>query len=68
MAARILSRSKALYEEVGASVAPYLAEMNEETITSIRAQVDEAAFAEAWEQGRKLSVDEAVALALDSVD
>lgn len=26
------------------------------------------AFAEAWEQGRALTVDEAVALALDSLD
>ena len=30
----------------------------------MRAQLDEAAFAEAWEAGAKLSLDEAVALAL----
>jgi hypothetical protein len=40
---------------------------NEETLSSIRTQLDEAAFAEAWEQGRKLTADEAVALALDSL-
>ncbi len=40
--------------------------MNERTLTAIRAQLDEAAFAEAWEQGRALAVDEAVTLALDS--
>jgi len=40
--------------------------MNEETLTAIRTQLDEAAFAEAWEQGRALTTDEAVALALNS--
>jgi len=42
--------------------------MNEETLAVIRAQLDEAAFAEAWEQGRALTADEAVALALDLLD
>jgi hypothetical protein len=31
-------------------------------------QLDEADFAEAWGQGRALTVDEAVALAVDSLD
>jgi class 3 adenylate cyclase len=34
----------------------------------IRAQLDEAAFAEAWGEGRKLSPDEAVALAFASAE
>jgi hypothetical protein len=42
--------------------------MNAETLTKIRAHLDEAAFAEAWEQGQALTVDEAAALALDSLD
>jgi hypothetical protein len=42
--------------------------MNEETITNIRAQLDEVDFADAWEEGRKLTFDEAVALALDALD
>jgi hypothetical protein len=41
---------------------------NDEALTLIRAQLDEAAFAETWEQGRKLTADDAVALALDSLD
>jgi len=40
--------------------------MNEETLTTIHTQLDEAAFVEAWEQGRALTVGEAVPLALDS--
>src|SRR6266540_803986 len=66
-AARLLSSSEALHEELGAGLRPWLAEMNEETLTAVRAQLDEAAFAEAWEQGRLLTADEAVALALDSL-
>jgi hypothetical protein len=40
--------------------------MNEATLAAIRTQLDAAAIAEAWGQGRKLSVGEAVTLALDS--
>jgi tetratricopeptide (TPR) repeat protein len=65
-AARVLSSSTSLLEEIGASP-PSLAKVNEKTLTSIRAQLDEADFAEAWEQGQALTADEAVALALDSL-
>ena len=47
---------------------PWLTSMNDETLPKIRSQLDEAAFAEAWEQGRRLTVDKAVALALDSLE
>ena len=66
-AARLLSSSKALHEELGASLRPWLAQMNEETLRTVRVQLDEAAFAEAWEEGRKLTPDQAVALAFDSL-
>jgi predicted ATPase len=65
MAARLLSRAEVLSEEIG-GVPSWVAELNEKTLTSIRTQLDEAAFAEAWDQGQALTVDEAVALALDS--
>lgn len=58
---------EALLEEVG-SHSGWIQRMNEETIRTIRAQLDEAAFAEAWEEGRKLTADEAVALALESLE
>jgi predicted ATPase len=64
-AARLLSRAEALRDEIG-GVPSWVAEMNEETLTIIHRELDEAAFAEAWEQGRALTVDEAVALALGS--
>ncbi|MDP9244229.1 MAG: tetratricopeptide repeat protein, partial [Chloroflexota bacterium] len=65
MAARLLSRAEALREEIGGAPS-WVGELNEKTLTTIRAQLDEAAFAEAWEQGRALTVDEVVSLALDS--
>ena len=37
---------------------------NDEALNLIRAQLDEAALAGAWEHGRTLTADEAVALAL----
>jgi hypothetical protein len=65
-AARVLASGKTLLEELGA-VEDWAEKMNERTLASIRTQLDEAAFAEAWEQGRKLTADEAVALALESL-
>ena len=53
---------------MGVGAEPWVAEMNEMTLNTIRTQLDEAAFAEAWEQGRALTVDEAVALALGEVE
>jgi predicted ATPase/class 3 adenylate cyclase len=67
-AARVFSAAEALREEIGASPYRWMEEINEDTLAAIRAQLDEAAFAEAWEQGRTLTVDQAVALALDSQD
>jgi hypothetical protein len=66
-ATRLLSCSETLREEIGHR-ASWLAAMNEETLTAIRTQLDDAAFAEAWEQGRALTADEAVEYALASID
>ena len=66
-AARLLASVDALGDEIGGRRAR-VTEMSEEPLKTIRAQLGEAAFAEAWEQGRKLTADDAVALALDSLD
>jgi predicted ATPase len=65
-AARLLSGSEALREQIGSTSVPSVAKMNEGTLTAIRAGLDDAALAEAWEEGRALTLDEAIALALDS--
>ena len=67
-AARLLSSSVHLHEEFGMLVPLYQEKRNEETLHILHEQLDEAAFDEAWEQGKKLTLDEAVALALDSVE
>jgi len=67
-AARILSGAEVLREEIGVSWSYWVVEMNDVTLAAIGTQLDEAAFAEAWEQGRALTLDEAVALALEPLD
>ena len=66
-AVRLISCFEALREEIGGGE-PWVARMNEQTLATIRTQLDEAAFDEAWEQGQALSADDAVALALESLD
>jgi tetratricopeptide (TPR) repeat protein len=66
-AAVLLSCSDALLDEIGASGVPWVTRMLGETRAAVGAQLDDVAFGQAWEQGRKLSADEAVALALDSL-
>ena len=65
VAARVLASAVALREETGARD---IMSESEKALTAIRPQLDDAAFAEAWEQGRTLTADEAVALALESLD
>jgi predicted ATPase len=68
IAAFLLASAEALQEEIGAGRSQWLVEMNERTLRAIRAELDDAAFAKAWKQGRALTVDDAVALAVDSLE
>jgi len=65
--ARVLASGDTLWGEIGASPMGWLRRANDEALALIRAQLDEAAFAAAWEAGRELSADEAVALALEAL-
>jgi predicted ATPase/class 3 adenylate cyclase len=67
-AAKVFSSSEALCEEIGFGLHGWDPEFVEGTLTSIRAQLDEAAFTEAWEKGRRLTADDAAALALESLE
>lgn len=64
-AARLLSRADALRDEIGGGPS-WVGETTEKTLSVIQAQLDEEAFGEAWEQGRALTLEDAVALALGS--
>jgi hypothetical protein len=65
-ATRVLASAEALREEIGARARRTDAERDAKTLGAIHTLLDEAAFDEAWEQGRALTPDEAVALTLDS--
>jgi predicted ATPase len=62
-AAELLAGAEVLHEISGATVRPWLAEMNERTLAAIREKLDDEALAAAWERGRALAPEEAVALA-----
>jgi hypothetical protein len=66
-AVRLISYFEALREEIGGGEA-WVARMNEETLTTIRTELHGAAFAEEWEEGRSMTADEAVSLALRELD
>jgi predicted ATPase len=66
-AARLLASVEALHEELGTRPQSWVAYEHEEALAGVRS-LDQAVLARAWENGRGLSVDEAVALALDSVE
>ena len=66
-AAQLLSCSETLHEEVGVRRS-WVLQRNDETLALIRSEIDDAEFAAAWEQGRSLTGDEAVALAVGSLE
>ena len=65
-AATLFSSSVHLHEELGMEVPLYQEKRNEETLHILHEQLDDPAFAEAWEHGERLTLAEAVALALES--
>lgn len=65
-AARCLSSAEVLLEEYG-STPPWVEKMKEEALRRIVPQLDEAALAEAWKQGRALTSDGVAALAISSL-
>ena len=67
IATRLLASSASLLAEIGASP-PWIATTREKALAVIHTRLDADAFADAWEQGRALTADEAVALALESFD
>lgn len=69
-ATKLLSCAEALREEMGAGGMPYLVRDHQEALASIRGRLNDNEFAEAWEQGTTLTIDDAlgVALGLNSFD
>jgi predicted ATPase/class 3 adenylate cyclase len=67
LAARLLACSEALCEELEASV-PWVTRMFEDLRKRLGAELNEDAFDRAWAEGRTLTADEAVALALTEAE
>ena len=63
-AAKHLSCAEAARKQMGAGGMPYLVRNHEEALAIIRTRLDDDVFAEAWQEGAKLTIDKAVALAL----
>ena len=66
--ARLLSSSLHLHDEHGMSVPLYQEERNAEMLALIRGHLDDDSFDAAWAEGAKMSLDEAVTLALGESD
>jgi predicted ATPase len=64
-AARVLSCVEVFSEEVGGTEA-WAERMKQETLDAIHAALDDDAFTRAWERGRRMTIDEAAAMALES--
>jgi predicted ATPase/class 3 adenylate cyclase len=66
-AVRLISATRAVNDESGAVEPSYTADLNEGTLAIAHGALDDSAFAKAWEQGAKMTLDDAVALALTVV-
>jgi predicted ATPase len=64
-AARLIGASEAALERMGAFYQPSDQPEVDRIIAAVRAQLDEVTFQQAWAEGRKTSLEQAVAFALD---
>jgi tetratricopeptide (TPR) repeat protein len=66
-AARLLGGAEALREKVALKWPVWASDMNDQTRSAIRAELDDTEFGQAFDEGRQFTIDDALALALDSV-
>jgi len=65
--AQLLSASESCFEKLGLSMSvwPDRARTNDQYVRRTRAQLDEAAFAKAWAEGRAMTLEQAIEFALE---
>ena len=66
-AVQLLGAAEALLETAVHALEPIHRAEYDRTVAAVRAQLDEAAFAAAWAAGRALSLEQAIAYALEAV-
>jgi predicted ATPase/class 3 adenylate cyclase len=64
-AAQLLARADALRAEIGFAEESWMTEERERTLIAVRSALDQPTLARAWDEGLSLTLDEAVALAVD---
>ena len=65
-AASLIACFDSLRAEVG-SGEMWVIRMNAETLTKVRAQIDDPTFTHAWDRGRALGLEDATDLAMESL-
>ena len=63
-AARLIARAVAVFEEIGLILESWMTQEVEDATAVVRGLLDDASFAASWEEGRNMSLEDAVALAL----
>jgi hypothetical protein len=64
-AARLFGAAEALRESIGHPLPPIMRAEYDQAVAAARAQLDSAAFAAAWAAGRAMTIEQAIAEALD---
>jgi tetratricopeptide (TPR) repeat protein len=64
-ASQVLARSLLVYDEISAAVPAWIRPTHDEIVADIRSQIEAGAYEDALRRGRLLSVEQAVALALE---
>jgi predicted ATPase len=67
-AARLIARAVTVFQEIGLTLESWMAQEVDDATAAVRARLDDDVFAAAWQKGEKLTIDEAVALALDDAE
>jgi non-specific serine/threonine protein kinase len=64
-AARLLGAAEALRESLGVGLAPAEQTTHDETVEAVRSALGEDRFGADWRHGREMSLDDAIAYALE---
>jgi len=68
VAARLIARAVDVFHAIEFSLEQWMTREVDEATAAVRVQLDDAAFADAWDEGANLSLDEAIALALGKAE